>query len=230
MDNEFLYDVFLSHSVKDKAVVQPLAERLRQDGLKVWFDEWMLKPGDSIASKIEAGLEHSRVLACPSEAPVRRRMRCMSANAYDSDWAQLLTHPQPSTFNHQPACDPLNKERRFIPLRFDDAPIKGSLAQFLYINWRPADREQEYAKLLAARRPAAKPPSLLSPLEPRQSEKFTSFWTWLAACDEVDALDHKSYKPYECACLVRFPYQSTLGGTSTYTSCHTHGYRQAFDN
>jgi len=58
MDNEFLYDVFLSHSVKDKAVVQPLAERLRQDGLKVWFDEWMLKPGDSIASKIEAGLEH----------------------------------------------------------------------------------------------------------------------------------------------------------------------------
>ena len=28
--------------------------------------------------------------------------------------------------------DPLNKERRFILLRLDDAPIKGSLAQFLY--------------------------------------------------------------------------------------------------
>ena len=29
----FPYDVFLSHSAKDKAVVRPLAERLRQDGL-----------------------------------------------------------------------------------------------------------------------------------------------------------------------------------------------------
>ncbi len=36
----FIHDVFLSPSAKDKAVVQPLVERLRQDGLKVWFDEW----------------------------------------------------------------------------------------------------------------------------------------------------------------------------------------------
>ena len=28
----FPYDVFLSHSAKDQAVVRPLAERLRQDG------------------------------------------------------------------------------------------------------------------------------------------------------------------------------------------------------
>jgi hypothetical protein len=34
MPDEFQYDVFLSHSAKDKAVVRPLAERLRQDGLK----------------------------------------------------------------------------------------------------------------------------------------------------------------------------------------------------
>ena len=40
MPGEFQYDVFLSHSAKDTAVVRPLAERLRQDGLKVWFDEW----------------------------------------------------------------------------------------------------------------------------------------------------------------------------------------------
>ncbi|MEK7677945.1 MAG: ORF6N domain-containing protein [Verrucomicrobiota bacterium] len=77
MPNEFQYDVFLSHSAKDKAVVRPLAERLRKDGLRVWFDEWALKPGDSIPAKIEEGLEPSdfgfrisdlRSLAC-------RRMR-----------------------------------------------------------------------------------------------------------------------------------------------------------
>jgi hypothetical protein len=131
MGQEFKYDVFLSHSAKDKAVVRPLAERLRADGLKVWFDEWVLKPGDSIPAKIEEGLEHSRVLVL-----------CMSANAFGSDWAQL----EAGTFRFR---DPLNRERRFIPLRLDDAPIQGSLAQFLYINWRGGDCEHNYARLLA---------------------------------------------------------------------------------
>ena len=140
MADDFKYDVFLSHSSKDKAVVRAVAERLRADGLRVWFDEWELRPGDSIPAKIEEGLEHSRVLVL-----------CMSANAFGSDWAQL----EAGTFRFR---DPLNKERRFIPLRLDDAPIKGSLAQFLYINWLPEDREQEYAKLLEACRPPAKPP------------------------------------------------------------------------
>jgi len=135
VSQEFQFDVFLSHSTKDNAVVRTLAERLRQDGLKVWFDEWVIKLGDSIPAKIEEGLEHSRVLVL-----------CMSANAFGSDWAQL----EAGTFRFR---DPLNKERRFIPLRLDDAPIKGSLAQFLYINWLPANREQEYAKLLEACRP-----------------------------------------------------------------------------
>ena len=115
MPDPFPYDVFLSHSAKDKAVVRPLAERLRQDGLKVGFDDCVLKPGDSIPAKIEEGLEHSRVLVL-----------CMSANAFGSDWAQL----EAGTFRFR---DPLNQERRLMPLRLDGAPIKGSLAQFLCI-------------------------------------------------------------------------------------------------
>jgi small GTP-binding protein len=116
--------------------VRLLAERLRGDGLKVWFDEWELRPGDSVPAKIEDGLERSRVLVL-----------CMSANAFGSDWAQL----ESGTFRFR---DPLNKERRFIPLRLDDAEIKGSLAQFLFIDWRPAERELEYGKLVEACRPA----------------------------------------------------------------------------
>ncbi len=53
--------------------------------------------------------------------------------------------------------DPLNQERRFIPLRLDDAPIKGLLTQFVYINWLPQDRKEEYAKLIEACRPQVKP-------------------------------------------------------------------------
>ena len=58
----FRYDVFLSHSDKDKEVVREVATRLRQDGLRVWFDEWVLKPGDSIPANVNEGLERSRVL------------------------------------------------------------------------------------------------------------------------------------------------------------------------
>ena len=136
MADQFHYDVFLSHSSKDKAVVRPLAERLRADGLRVWFDEWILKPGDNLPKKLDEALEESRVLAL-----------FMSANAFGSDWAQL----EAGTFRFR---DPLNRERRFIPVRLDEAEIKGSLAQFLYINWLPEEaREQEYAKLLEACRP-----------------------------------------------------------------------------
>ncbi len=84
MPGDFPYDVFLSHSAKDKPVVRDVAERLRKDGLRVWFDEWEIRPGDSIESpqsktaKTEEGLERSRVLVL-----------CMSANAFGSDWAQL---------------------------------------------------------------------------------------------------------------------------------------------
>jgi hypothetical protein len=44
----FTHDVFLSHSSADKTVVRELAERLRGDGIRVWFDEWEIKFGDSI--------------------------------------------------------------------------------------------------------------------------------------------------------------------------------------
>src|SRR2546425_5050975 len=145
MSNGFSFDVFLSHSSKDKAVVRSVAERLRADGLCVWVDDWQIRPGDSIPAKIEEGLEHSRVLVL-----------CMSAQAFGSDWAQL----EAGTFRFR---DPLNKERRFIPLRLDEAPIKGSLAQFLFINWLPQDREQEYAKLLEACRLPPEPPAAEAP-------------------------------------------------------------------
>ena len=56
MSKPFQYDVFLSHSSKDKAVVRARAERLKGDKPRVWLDDWEIQPGDHIATKIEAGL------------------------------------------------------------------------------------------------------------------------------------------------------------------------------
>jgi len=131
MSEAFKYDVFISHSAKDKPVVRELAERLRADGLKVWFDEWEIRPGDIIGLKIERGLEQSRTLVI-----------IMSANAFASDWMAL----ERSTAIFR---DPINTQRRFIPVQLDDAEIKDSLKQFAYIDWRRKS-EEEYARLLAA--------------------------------------------------------------------------------
>ena len=54
------YDVFISHAHEDKETfVEPLANLLRERGLKVWYDRFVLKPGDSLSKTIEAGLAQS---------------------------------------------------------------------------------------------------------------------------------------------------------------------------
>jgi hypothetical protein len=146
MTEAFKYDVFISHSSQDKAAVRQLCERLKADGLRVWLDEWEIKPGDMIGLKISRGLEQSRTLVL-----------VMSANASDSEWV---------TFESQTILfsDPTNQQRRFIPLLLDDAEIKDTLKQFAYVDWRQKSAEQ-YASLLAACRPT------VAPLEPIIEQK-----------------------------------------------------------
>lgn len=134
----FKYDVFLSHSSKDQVEATDLAERLRADGLRIWLYNWDVRPEDDIPAMIEDGLENSRVLVL-----------CLSINANGPEWTQL----EAGTFRFR---DPLSRERRFIPLRLDGAPVDGSLAQYLHISWLPRDREREYPRLLSACRPPAK--------------------------------------------------------------------------
>jgi hypothetical protein len=98
MPDEFQYDVFLSHSAKDNAVLRAVAKRLRADGLQVWFDEWVLAKAKGEKRKSASELH-------------------------------------PSAFILQP---------------FLDAPIKGSLAQFLCINWRSKPPSQASSKTESA--------------------------------------------------------------------------------
>ena len=56
-----LYDVFICHASEDKdEFVRPLAERLRECHIEVWYDEFSLKVGDSIRRAIDLGLSKSR--------------------------------------------------------------------------------------------------------------------------------------------------------------------------
>ncbi|MCE7556429.1 toll/interleukin-1 receptor domain-containing protein [Aliivibrio fischeri] len=55
------YDLFISHASEDKDdFVRPLAETLENLGVKVWYDEFTLKVGDSLRKSIDHGLVKSR--------------------------------------------------------------------------------------------------------------------------------------------------------------------------
>jgi TIR domain len=56
MTNDCRPNLFLSHAWEDKdAFVRPLAEALSLE-FDVWYDEYALKPGDSLLEKISEGL------------------------------------------------------------------------------------------------------------------------------------------------------------------------------
>ncbi|TAK09082.1 MAG: TIR domain-containing protein, partial [Candidatus Manganitrophaceae bacterium] len=136
MSEKFKYDIFLSHSSKDKPIIRDLAKRLKRDGLRIWFDEWEIKPGDVIPLKIQQGLEQSRTLVL-----------AMSTNAFTSEWVTLER-------NTVLFRDPNNTDRRFIPIRLDESKIPDTLRQFAYIPWQqPLD--DHYINLLTACRPNA---------------------------------------------------------------------------
>jgi small GTP-binding protein len=131
MKPTFAYDVFISYSQSDFSTVLDIAERLTRDGLRVWLDAWELKVGDNARQMKLKALEASRTLVF-----------CMSGRTSASEWAEL----ESSTFQFR---DAFSQGRRFIPVRLDDSPIKESLSQFAYIDWRPRSLEQ-YERLLTA--------------------------------------------------------------------------------
>jgi hypothetical protein len=54
------YDLFLSHSGKDKEFVHKVANALTSRGVRVWLDAEVLVPGDRIVRGMEQGLQESR--------------------------------------------------------------------------------------------------------------------------------------------------------------------------
>lgn len=128
----YRYHLFLSHSSKDKKQVHILAEQLKKDGLKVWLDEWEVKPGNSIIAKINEGLRQSRIVVC-----------CYSTNARSSEWVA-------SEVGAILANDPLGKDGRLIVLCLEDVPVDGLEAQHCRINLFGPHRETGYKQLVKA--------------------------------------------------------------------------------
>jgi TIR domain/WD domain, G-beta repeat len=133
---QFSYDVFLSYNKTDVPRVRQLAQKLRTAGLRVWLDEWIIKPGDDIYLAIENGLQTARTLVL-----------CLSPAALGSDWVGL----ERSTVLFR---DPSNAGRRFIPLLLEQCELPDTLRRYSYVDYRKG-AAAAFKKLVEACRGAA---------------------------------------------------------------------------
>jgi hypothetical protein len=60
--------VFISHSAKDVDWARSFAQALKERGVTVWFDEFDVRPGESLRDAVEAGLRSSEVLVALLDA------------------------------------------------------------------------------------------------------------------------------------------------------------------
>lgn len=74
LKNYKMKKVFLSHSSKDKFIVDEIFNELQAQEVCVWYDKYEIEPGDSITDKINKGLDESDI-----------GVICISKNFLDTD-------------------------------------------------------------------------------------------------------------------------------------------------
>lgn len=79
MNEDSDYDAFISHASEDKdELVRPLAERLQELGVDVWYDEFELSVGDKLRKSIDRGLANSNY-----------GIVVLSPNFFDKGWPEM---------------------------------------------------------------------------------------------------------------------------------------------
>lgn len=134
MQSAQFYDVFLSHSRRNKPWVRSIVAFLRNQGLSVFFDEDSIKPGENIVTALEHAIDVSEVL-----------ILVLSRSSVFSKWIAFETTLR--IYN-----DPLNTNRRLIPILIESVDrtlIPPSVRQLDAVDLTdPSNREIEFLHLL----------------------------------------------------------------------------------
>jgi hypothetical protein len=152
-DDNYKFDVFLSHSAANTAEARIVATGLRKAGLRVWFNEHTAGPVDLDSYEARNGLMDSRVL-----------LLFISEHSESPHWAKLEAH----TLRFR---DPASLERRFIPVRLGNATLPGALRHIECIDWSTDQSEAILARLAVVCQPPAAKPSARGIDVPRLSSK-----------------------------------------------------------
>ena len=85
-EEQYEYDLFISHASEDKVeFVRPLVKKLREVGIKVWYDEIAMNVGDSLRTSIDHGLRSSKyAIAVFSKSYFEKKWTNFELNGYFS--------------------------------------------------------------------------------------------------------------------------------------------------
>jgi TIR domain/AAA-like domain len=128
----FAYHVFLSHNGSEKEWVRGLAKRLRDSGLRVFFDEDSVALGEDIVTSIERGLRLSRHI-----------LLVLSPQALSSQWVAL----EWATTIYR---DPDAAQRTLIPILRKECDIPLPLARLKRLDATGANWDAQLQQLLAS--------------------------------------------------------------------------------
>lgn len=166
------YNIFLSHSRRQKPWVRRIVAFLREQGLKVFFDEDSIIPGENIVIALEDAIESSEVLVL-----------VLSRSSVYSNWVAFET-------TLRIYSDPLNSRRRLVPILIepvDRTLIPSSVRQLDTVDLTdPANREIEFLHFLRSLGVANVGPGQLPPWpEPSAIEELhiadinsVTQWKW----------------------------------------------------
>ena len=110
--------IFISHSERDRKIVEKIAERLRAQGDTVWQSRSHLKAGENFQKMILEELEGADV-----------RLIIVSKNSFRSEWVQ-----------QEFATIALQQEvsggpRPIIPIKVDEVSVPSYLAHLQYLDF-----------------------------------------------------------------------------------------------
>lgn len=134
------HDVFISHASPDKdSFVRPFAEALRRLGVNVWYDEFSIGLGDSIAEAIEKGIAQSAF-----------GIVVISPRFIDRKWTR---HEYRALLNLN-----VEEDRKILPIwlgvtRAEVAAFSPSLADKLAIDTQHVDADEAAIQVLRLVRP-----------------------------------------------------------------------------
>ena len=109
--------IFISHTAKDKAIVEPIALRLAQvyGQNNVFYDSWSIQPGDGIIDKMNEGLTNCKFFFFFVSK------NSLQSNMVKLEWQNAILKAS-------------NGTAKIIPVKLDDCMMPAILLQTLYID------------------------------------------------------------------------------------------------